>query len=498
MKRLYSLVLVGISFSALAKLDTSSPIFKIEDGKAVPYYGKSAIDPKHRQLGSIQINPSAAGITISRPGVYILADNITGNGSTTTGLIRITTDNVDLDLNGFFVSNPVGPGGAGGPGVHVVGGIGIKNIAVRNGTVRACTNNGVQVEAVTNLIIDSILATDNMGNGIDIDGNTGAISNTLINNCRAQNNANGFAIGTTGTTSTHEFRQCQATDNTAVGFSFTGTSFTFESCFSVGNTLHGFHGTDVFEIVMRECQSKNNSGVGMFFDTAGPAGRRALQNATIENCEALNNGSSGISCLDAPADVLVKNCTVNSNTGEGIVFGSGILGAATNSSRITLEDNAANRNSSANIFIVGDNCIINNNESIGSLTSDGIRVLGTVNVIRDNVASSQEGSGDGIQLLTGSDQCVVTGNTCSSNGDVGILILASADCVIEGNVCSKNGTGIATTAAGTYAVFGNLCVYNTDNYALAGTFIQSPITGAINASTTSTTSKWDNVTSDAT
>ena len=107
--------------------------------------------------GVILIDPGRASspssgflVTISKPGSYRLAGNVTVPDANTTA-IEINADNVTIDLNGFSIQGPAHcspppvscfPTGVGN-GVHVVN---RNNIVVTNGSIHGVGNIGIYLE----------------------------------------------------------------------------------------------------------------------------------------------------------------------------------------------------------------------------------------------------------------------------------------------------------------------------------------------------------------
>jgi hypothetical protein len=109
-------------------------------------------------------------VTISKPGSYILAGNLTvPNGNTTA--IEIAADHVTLDLGGYAILGPVSC--SGGPCVGEGVGFGIItpnvrfNITIRNGTVQGLGATGIFLNGDAHLV-EYIHARSNGGNGITI------------------------------------------------------------------------------------------------------------------------------------------------------------------------------------------------------------------------------------------------------------------------------------------------------------------------------------------
>ncbi len=348
MKRIFFLMLCMFSFSVCAHDDANCVMYKIEEGVPTPFYGSSETDSVTRQLGSVLINPSGAGITISFSGNYILANNLIASAA--TGAIRIESNNVNLNLNGYFVSNDAGAG------IDVVGGSGIENVVVRNGTVRACDGNGLQVNGITNIVVDSVLATDqsSLGSGFDFGS---SCTNVLVINCRAQGNGkNGFNLQDG---QIYEFRQCTANLNTQHGFDFlNGTDFVLESCFASSNTLSGINVGAVDTITIRDTQTYNNMSNGIAFLA------NAWNNANVEHCESSGNVSNGFSfsgISGSEQTLLLKDCTAFSNTLNGF--------ALDDVDAIQLSQLASQNNGNSGYFIdVFESCSID--KSFASFNSD--------------------------------------------------------------------------------------------------------------------------------
>ena len=75
--------------------------------------------------GAREPTPIKACQTISQPGSYELANNLTANGD----CLVITADFVTIDLAGFAIS------GTGGPGFTAISGGNVEGITVRNGSI---------------------------------------------------------------------------------------------------------------------------------------------------------------------------------------------------------------------------------------------------------------------------------------------------------------------------------------------------------------------------
>jgi hypothetical protein len=149
--------------------------------------------------------------------------------------------------------------------------------------------------------------------------------------------------------------------------------------------------------------------------------------STVSNCSAFQNTGNGISTNISST---VSNCTAYQNTGNGISTGNG-----STVSTCTAYQNTGNGISVDNGSTV-EGCIVRLN------TLDGI------------VCPSQ---------------CVIRGNTCSSNGNSGDgagIHATGGDNRIEGNTCTSADRGIDVDFFGSI-IIKNTCSGNISNWAIA-------------------------------
>src|SRR5260370_1300221 len=152
-------------------------------------FGAFAVD------GVVLINQStvmAAGgfpYTISVAGSYKLSGNLTVPDANTTA-IRVTADNVTIDLNGFSIvgpsvcvgapvtsCNPSSPAFVVGFGVD---GRNNRSITVVNGSVRGMGTGGIFLG--DGAYVEKVHVESNASGGILINGSVTAIGNTVIGN----------------------------------------------------------------------------------------------------------------------------------------------------------------------------------------------------------------------------------------------------------------------------------------------------------------------------
>jgi hypothetical protein len=223
--------------------------------------------PSYAVDGVVLINQSAAlagnvapgdapgfPVTINVPGSYRLSGNLTVPDANTTA-IEITADNVTIDLNGFSIIGPTVCSGLPvtscsptGPGLGIVSST-KSNIAILNGKIQGMGSTGIALSGSNNrvekvhvigngghgifaLIGSSVMwctATNNFGDGIDLDrGGVG------INNVARGNRGDGIASAGSIT-----FSGNTATDNGGHGISVNCPSAV------IGNTASGNSGGDI-------------------------------------------------------------------------------------------------------------------------------------------------------------------------------------------------------------------------------------------------------------
>lgn len=140
-----------------------------------------------RALAGRGIPGDAAGfpVTLTRPGSYRLASNLSVPDANTTA-VKITAQDVTLDLNGFMITN-VGP--------HVIGtGFGVDgatslNVAVLNGTVRWMGAGGINLGHLAR--VERVQSIQNLGWHCIAVGSNSTVSGNIVNGC----NGGGIVAG---------------------------------------------------------------------------------------------------------------------------------------------------------------------------------------------------------------------------------------------------------------------------------------------------------------
>jgi hypothetical protein len=180
---------------------------------------------------------------ITQPGSYYLTGNVTG-ASGKNGIL-ITTGNVTLDLNGFRLAGAVSS-------LDGIGCTGAGSLIVRNGTVLNWGGDGIDLLLGTNVLIEEIISTNNIGDGI--------------------------SCGVRG-----RIRDCTASNNSGDGIT-SSTNSVVTGCLSEVNGLDGIAVTTVG--VVSDCTSRFNNGVGIRL--------AALGFSTIERCTVSESGLDNI------------------------------------------------------------------------------------------------------------------------------------------------------------------------------------------------------------
>ncbi|MGP8199327.1 MAG: right-handed parallel beta-helix repeat-containing protein [Limisphaerales bacterium] len=307
---------------------------------------------------------------ISQPGSYYLTTNIiAGPGTYSVYGIKITTNNVTLDLNGFSVEG----GGVNLSGIYIPNAQ-QDNITVRNGTISGWGNWGLFNNGLsTNLVFERLDIDDNQwgillkGSGVvrdcNIENNVGygvdCYIYGMISGCMVENNGGDGILCGAGTVT-----GCVAIANNGYGISMNsgtvsgctvqnndqgidvGTNSTVIACTTSGN-LDGSGILIGANCTVKDCTASDNYDSGIY----------ANDNSTIKDCTASGNGV-GISVED---NCTVKDCTASDNGNNGIYVHNNCL----------ITGNTCSGNDDMGIAIYGSQNRIDGN-NVGNNTSFGI------------------------------------------------------------------------------------------------------------------------------
>lgn len=266
---------------------------------------KTLTEVEPRTAVSAANTPGDAGAVfkITQPGSYYLTGDVTipagKNG------VVITASNVTLDLNGFSIV------GATSQAQHGVQSSGVKNIVVRNGTLRSMGGAGVffdgascRVEKVSVLacngsgvylpgagcVVEGCLVDTSEGTGV-YTGESG-----VVRDCTVTGAYYGVSVGSKSTVT-----GCVSSHNNAGGYAIECNS-KVEGCLANSNAQEGFF---LCSSEMSGCSATGNTGTGIY----------AGGGSTVRDCKSTSNQAEGIKAM---SQCTITGNMVRSNAGAGI------------------------------------------------------------------------------------------------------------------------------------------------------------------------------------
>jgi hypothetical protein len=178
---------------------------------------------------------------ITAPGSYYLSGNITGvagkNG------IKVTADDVSIDLNGFAVI------GVASSLEGIVSGT-LTNLSITNGTVRSWVGDGIHALSASNGQYQNLRLSANGLKGM----NVGPASNVV--NCTALGNSTSGIVAGLGSTIT----SCTANSNGLHGF-ITDPGTTLRGCTAYANGQRGMSVSDACNVSDSTIRSNLTDGI---------------------------------------------------------------------------------------------------------------------------------------------------------------------------------------------------------------------------------------------
>lgn len=368
-----------------------------------------------------------SGWSIIEPGAYYLTENING------AILTINASDVDLDLNGFTVSND------GGRAAITVYSNGLRNVRIRNGTVRAQFVSGG---------IDGVLFA-----GFGGTSNGECLAENLHVSGYGRGQISGFSNSGVGVNRL-VVRHCtlRATDATGSAGVYGGSNAVVEECAILGGSATG-RGVGVNAqggAVVRRCHFAELGG-GVYlngqslvqeclFTTLGQGiSIQAGDSSRIERCGLFNLRGFGMNLLSRTT---VADCTLE-NVAANAPFGNGVGIQATQ--RLRLERTYVSRAASHGVQVAGfdtvvQDCVFTENAGIG-LTCIGPAQIERCHFANNNGAIS-------VDQLTRISQCHL-----DFNGAFGVRATATlggvdvVDCTI-----TRHTTGVSIAAASGCAV----------------------------------------------
>jgi hypothetical protein len=376
--------------------------------------------PTMKSLDQIEARTpiSSAPFLINQPGSYYLTTNMSvGAGA----VISIATNDVVLDLNGFYVK--------GGSGIFVSASV--TNLTVRRGCVRNTNTggHGIGFAGIPNCRVEDVTIIGCGGNAIEVG------DNAVVRRCIIDGN-NGFGVVATPISGANAVvEDCVIRSNTFGGISLSTAPAVVQNCVVQGNGTNGIAlGANSRVKGCQVIQSQNlgvtvGTGSSVSETTAygnGNFGISAVDNVTIERCTASQNSNNGIATGN---NCLIEHCNANQNLATGIA----------SANNCSIESCVATRNSNYGIQAGTtnrlNNCSAAANVSIGFLVNDGSQIL------------NSEASGNGSSGIHVTRYCTVSGCAASGNRNSGIYV-GWFGCYILNNIADNNNTALNTGDAG--------------------------------------------------
>ena len=325
-----------------------------------PVFGQGSLTPPGAPAPTMktldQIEPrtpiAALPFSITNAGSYYLTANLTGvagqNG------ITITASGVTLDLMGFELAGVATS--LDGINISAAG----TNAAVRNGTVRNWSGDGVKSSSARHCQYQDLRLSNNGGDGLDCG------PHSTVANCSALNNGRHGIIAITGAT----ISSCTASFNTSRGITASSGN-TISGCTATSNTDNGI---DVSESsVISGCVARFN----------GAAGIVAGGGSTVSGCSAEVNTGDGIEI--AFNSLVLNNACANNGFGAG--NGAGIK-VFTSGNRIE-GNNVADNDRGIEVTAAGNLIIKNSARGNGTnYVFTGTQTFGPTNTITGEISAA--------------------------------------------------------------------------------------------------------------
>lgn len=278
-----------------AALLTAGPLNPPGGPVSSTYRTLAEVEPRIPISAATTPGDATSTFRIVQPGSYYLTGNVAGESGKVG--IRVTANDVTIDLNGFTLTGVTGSI----DGIALISGS-VRNTTIRNGTVAAWGGSGINFNGSTNPagLIEGVTARNNTLDGINCGEGARVVNCSASNNGRAGFDVSNEAI----------FDHCVATENGTVGFSSTFGG-AFSECLARANTGDGF-GLGAGYAVVSACTSSLNGGAG--FTTS---------RGTLHACDASFNTGVGFSFSSG---AVAQECTANANSAGGFaVFGTATL-----------------------------------------------------------------------------------------------------------------------------------------------------------------------------
>lgn len=290
---------------------------------------------------------------ITEPGSYYLTDSIVMSQTSATA-IYIDSDNVTLDLNGYYIKGPGIDNSTASDGIFVPGTM--YNITIKNGTIDDWGDDAIDANQTNNCLFQNIIASNCGDYGFWIG------DNSVIIECHAYGNTTDGFNALNGCS----FIRCTASENTRDGFGL------FSGCQVINCTafLNGATGIDASnDAIILGCVVSDNGGDGI----------ETNLRSFVHKCTAHDNMGSGIDA-GSSSRVSFSNASLNGEDGirlrgnAGVIQGcvahendmSGIHTSSTGINRIIIEGNGVTDNDDDGIRVSGPGAFVISNRAAGN------------------------------------------------------------------------------------------------------------------------------------
>ncbi len=321
---------------------------------------------------SSKVASNGAMYTLASPGRYYISNDITvaPNNNTVTA-IRISANNVLLDLNRATISQSSSSNKTGLIGLELASGV--TNVIIQNGRIDSFSGTGININTnCANIIIRDVIVSRSTQYGININtSNTIYLQNVkAVSGSNASGNCWGLNLATCHNVlvQNSNFDNNNGISNSSYGIDIASTSYqcVFENCTANNNgstTCATSYGILVYNSTsncwFKNCESSYNQGTswgygfivltscsnirlsncsafgqiggtgttnfaaGFYFDAT-------IYNSIIENSYSYGNGAGtyagfgiyfGNGSTSGPARCIVRNCQLYDNLGTNLSYG---------------------------------------------------------------------------------------------------------------------------------------------------------------------------------
>jgi hypothetical protein len=418
---------------------------------------------------------NATDLTISKPGIYILGNNITSTPGGATNIINITSSDVVLDLGGYVVVQGNNTASVDG----IVINANLTDIVIRNGTIRNVTGNGLIIGAgnarirVSNIVFENCATT-----GFKADGTVTTITDIEMQLCRFYNccsNASGQNIVTFTLVNRLLLNDCviAGTNNSASILN----CIKFSSCSmcSVSNVI---------------IQNNSNSAAGSTFAGISDSSMSDSQfsNITVRNNSSTPGASGFLYAFNTQTSLanVYNNCLVASNTTSGAFLGFNITGTSDIFSQCSIiQCSGSNVNPATQGFVDGTatgciyiDCIVSG-LSAGGFNVNGFN-LGSTNDIVARAISTRNSGGLSIGFLASNSNTFMTIYDSLFSANTGISAAFGAD--------DNNGVNVTHNLW-----YRNVAFNNTTGQFAGGSFSQTTPAAPATQNIAGVTASWTNL-----